>query len=279
MLLSLLFALGCITGAAIDFFLGSTLSKFKLDSHELQIHDDGDTESPFDWQQIKVQWKHCLPLRAILATGFILMLVVMVLGELHHNHASSDLAGLPLEHHPGVHAIDGAVSESAASQISFIPGYQKHPAWIHYSLIFVLCIGLLIVSVVSNHFLEEHLWHHVVVKHIPRIFFWVGTTMILIYGLNQVVSLQDLLQGHRWSLLVLACLIGLIPDSSPQLAFVTLFATGHIPFSILLANSVAQDGHGLIPMLAHSKPLFFIIKIFNAVIAFVIGGTLLAVSG
>ncbi len=44
-------------------------------------------------------------------------------------------------------------------------------------------------------------------------------------------------------------------------AFVTLFAQGLIPFSVLLASSIAQDGHGMLPLLAESKRGFLAVKI------------------
>jgi hypothetical protein len=55
---------------------------------------------------------------------------------------------------------------------------------------------------------------------------------------------------------------------------VTLFAQGPLPFAILLANSVVQDGHGTLPLLAVSRRAFLWLKLVN--IAF---GLLLGVGG
>ena len=41
------------------------------------------------------------------------------------------------------------------------------------------------------------------------------------------------------------------PLVGPHLIFVTLFAQGLVPFS-LLASSIVQDGHGMLPMLSFS---------------------------
>lgn len=71
--------------------------------------------------------------------------------------------------------------------------------------------------------------------------------------------------------LLFACLIGLIPESGPHLVFVTLFAKRAIPFGILVGNSIVQDGHGMLPMLAHSKRAFLGIKLVNLVVRFVVG--------
>ena len=71
--------------------------------------------------------------------------------------------------------------------------------------------------------------------------------------------------------LTIAVLIGIIPESGPHLVFVTLFAQGSLPFSILLASSIVQDGHGTLPLLAVSKRGFIILKIINVAAGFAIG--------
>ena len=57
----------------------------------------------------------------------------------------------------------------------------------------------------------------------------------------------------------------------PHLIFVTLFAEGLIPFSVLLAGSIVQDGHGMLPMLAHSRCAFFGVKGFNFALGLLVG--------
>jgi hypothetical protein len=53
--------------------------------------------------------------------------------------------------------------------------------------------------------------------------------------------------------------------------FVTLFAQGSIPFGILLASSVVQDGHGMLPLLAESKRGFISVKIVNFAVGLIVG--------
>jgi hypothetical protein len=67
----------------------------------------------------------------------------------------------------------------------------------------------------------------------------------------------------------------LIPESGPHLIFVLLFAKGSIPFSILLASSIVQDGHGMLPVLAHSRKAFVIIKLINLAIGLILGAVAL----
>ncbi|MDD5230861.1 MAG: putative manganese transporter, partial [Candidatus Marinimicrobia bacterium] len=75
----------------------------------------------------------------------------------------------------------------------------------------------------------------------------------------------------RLLILVIACLVGLIPESGPHLIFVTMFARGLAPFSVLLASSIVQDGHGMLPLLAHSRRDFIRVKLINFGFGLLIG--------
>ena len=75
--------------------------------------------------------------------------------------------------------------------------------------------------------------------------------------------------------MLVAVLIGMIPESGPHIIFVSLFAGGVIPFSILIANSIVQDGHGSIPLLAESGKSFIIAKLINVAVGLVVGYSLL----
>jgi hypothetical protein len=72
-------------------------------------------------------------------------------------------------------------------------------------------------------------------------------------------------------MILLAVLVGIIPESGPHMLFVTLFATGMVPFSVLLASSISQDGHASLPLLAESKSGFVKAKLINILVA-AIGG-------
>ncbi|MGL4956199.1 MAG: putative manganese transporter, partial [Bacteroidales bacterium] len=63
-----------------------------------------------------------------------------------------------------------------------------------------------------------------------------------------------------------------IPSSGPHLVFVLMFAQGSIPFSILLVNSLMQDGHAGLPLLAETKRGFIYLKLIKFVFALLIGG-------
>ncbi len=114
-----------------------------------------------------------------------------------------------------------------------------------------------------KHYLKEHIWAHIVRKHIWKTFLWTfGALFLLNIGLSHW-HIQRLASEYTLLLLLVGALIGLIPESGPNLIIVTMFANGLIPFSVLLTNSMVQDGHGLLPMLSYSVKDSVLIKIFN----------------
>jgi len=85
------------------------------------------------------------------------------------------------------------------------------------------------------------------------------------------IDVEGWVSSNLFVVLLLAILIGIIPESGPHLIFVTLFASGAIPFSILLASSIVQDGHGMLPLFAESKKGFLAVKVINMFFAFILG--------
>jgi hypothetical protein len=143
--------------------------------------------------------------------------------------------------------------------------------WIKITIFLASGVALFIVSTVPDHFLEEHLWEHVAKKHIPRVFLWTFGALLLMHILVDHLQLKDWLQQQQLSILIIASLVGVIPESGPHLIFLTLFTEKAIPFSILLASSVVQDGHGMLPLLADSRRDFMKIKAINLIVGLVIG--------
>ncbi len=143
--------------------------------------------------------------------------------------------------------------------------------WIRVSLIAVSTAALFVVATVPDHFLEEHLWRHVARKHVPRVFLWTLAALVLSGPIEQYFRLNGSAHQSNWLLLLMACCIGLIPESGPHLIFVTLYAQGALPFGVLLASSIVQDGHGMLPMLAHSRRAFIAVKAVNFILGLTAG--------
>ncbi len=138
--------------------------------------------------------------------------------------------------------------------------FHQPDGWEKPTYIIVSIIGLFIVSTVPDHFLSEHLWKHTIKKHIPKIFLWTLFAFLVIDVLLKYLDLDHWISDNTLIMMSLALLIGIIPQSGPHIIFVTLFASGTIPFSVLLVNSIVQDGHGAIPLLAESPRSFIMIK-------------------
>ena len=143
--------------------------------------------------------------------------------------------------------------------------------WIKITLLITSLFALFIVSTVPEHFLEKHLWEHIVKVHIPRVFLWTFCALLVMHFLINYLELGSWIKANYLTVMLIACLIGLIPESGPHMIFVTLFAQGAIPFGILLASSVVQDGHGMLPLLAESKRSFVFVKVINFAVGLLVG--------
>ena len=143
--------------------------------------------------------------------------------------------------------------------------------WIRITLLVTSLISLFIAVTVPEHFLKKHLWDHIVKVHIPRIFLWTFGALLVIEFILPYLKMDKWIADKQFIVLIIACLIGLIPESGPHLIFVTLFAAGKIPFSILLASSIVQDGHGMLPLLAESKKGFILVKALNFAVGLFLG--------
>ena len=109
--------------------------------------------------------------------------------------------------------------------------------------LFISTIVLVLVLLSHKHFVDVHMWNHVIKKHFVKIFLWTFVVLMLIYLLLHYLPLESLANKSfgKIILLSLAILIGIIPQSGPHLIFIFLFVEGMIPFSILLANSIMQE--------------------------------------
>ncbi len=147
----------------------------------------------------------------------------------------------------------------------------KEESWIRLTILAVVSFSLFVIISVPEHFISKHIWEHIVKVHTLRIFLWTFGTLLLIHFLMNYIDVNSLIAENMFVVLIVAVLIGIIPESGPHLVFVTLFAQGSIPFSILLASSISQDGHGMLPLLAESKKGFVSVKLVNVVFAFIVG--------
>ena len=143
--------------------------------------------------------------------------------------------------------------------------------WKRITLIIVGVVGLFIISTVPDHFLKEHLWKHIFLKHIPSIFLWTFFALIVTHFITDQVHLEGFVKDNVLFIILFACILGIIPESGPHLVFVILYAQGTVPFAVLAASSIVQDGHGMLPMLAQSRKGFLIVKAINFIVGLAVG--------
>jgi len=233
-----LFTVGIIAGVITDFSFGKHGISVTDKYCQLEVHENYDKCCTFSKTRTMDVWRNCSLARAVLALLITLIIISVAIGQI------------------GPHVWN----------------------WIRITLIIVSAGALFVVSTVTDHFLEEHLWQHIVKKHLPKIFIWAFGTLLLIFILRKYLNLD--VSGSsgwgRWAFLVVACIVGLIPQSGPHLVFLTLYVSGTLPLSILLANSIVQDGHGMLPMLAESRKAFIIVKAINLFVGLVVGAAAMA---
>jgi len=143
-------------------------------------------------------------------------------------------------------------------------------------LVSVFVVGLAISLTVPDNYLREHIVSHLVRRHLPVVAAWTVGTLVALALVTRFGNLQQWIQDHRPWVLLTAVVVGLAPSSGPHMVFVALFAAGTLPFSALLANSVVQDGHGLLPLMATSVRDVALIKGYKAVLALAVAGALMA---
>jgi hypothetical protein len=126
------------------------------------------------------------------------------------------------------------------------------------------------------HYVKDHIWQHIVKKHLWKTALWTfGALLVVELGLRYW-NLESLTSHYTILLLFAGALIGLIPESGPHLIFVTMFASGLIPFSVLFTSTFVQDGHGMLPLLSYSIKDSVKVKAFNFSFGVIFGLILLA---
>lgn len=249
-IMSILLALSILIGW-LTWRLGRKAPQHSHEHAHFEIHHDDFlplSEMAKHWKQ---HLKHMSFARALLLIGISSFIVMLLLGNFEHSHHAEILSQAETHHH------------------SWHLLLQER--WFNLIFLFLACLVLITLIVVNDHFLEHHLWGHVIKHHFLKIFLWVFAALMVIHLINHREMEMAPFLNNKYLMLLLAILIGLIPQSGPHLIFVSLFLSGHIPFAILLANAIVQDGHSALPLFAESKKAFLTVKISKALVAALIG--------
>lgn len=128
-----------------------------------------------------------------------------------------------------------------------------------------------------KHFFTEHIYNHIIKKHIWQIFLWLFAAIFIIDLIKPLLDTSTIFAGsNMFYILIVAALVGILPISGPNVFLLIMFSKGLVPFSILLTNSIIQDGHGLLPIMGFSMDDAVKIKVFNFVFGLTIGIILLS---
>ena len=287
----ILVALAIIIAGILQFTMKNKFIGLKNEELSFPIHEhESCSHTHHQHHCVKSNIKNISFVRALLITLSAGVLVLVLSGVIDGSHHLNLLMGGQSEESV-IHSIGSQqVAESPSRQDCCHNHYHEvngqQPAvnshghshdhggeadWIRIILIVLFVAILIIVIVAEEHFLEDHLWEHVIKVHLPKIFFWTFAVILCLTILNNYVNIHELIDSKPFIVLMVAILIGLIPQSGPHLIFLILFANGDLPLGILLANSIVQDGHGALPLLAESRKAFFVSKGIKVTLAILVG--------
>jgi hypothetical protein len=242
----IIFIIAVVSGIVVNRFFKKNLLG-KTHANHMHIHQV-DECACFDLRTSWYQIKHMRPTRALMLVSILFFVMFIYMDQL--------LSGGSIFHL--LHMGEGASKDA-------------DPLWIKITFIIVISLSTLVILIVNDHFLEKHLWGHIIKKHFSKIFLWTFFALVAIAFLMKYFDLHQLIHQNIILVLIAAVLIGIIPESGPHLIFVLLFASGSLPFSILLASSIVQDGHGSLPLLAESRRAFIIVKLLNVAVGLLVG--------
>lgn len=219
--------------------------------------------------------------RITMFIGLAIFIAALATGQLGHDHSAHSHDAHAHQHDTHVHHHDGCCHDEHTSSH---PEPACHPEqsegssinlldeqWMNILFAGLSVIVLFVLIFASDHFIEQHLWNHIIRKHFLTIFCWTfGVLLVVGFGL-QYIKLDDWISNNTALMIILATLIGIIPESGPHLIFVTLYAAGLVPLPVLLASSISQDGHASLPLIAESRKSFLWAKIINCVVALIVG--------
>ena len=208
--------------------------------------------------------------RIVMFVGLAIFIAALATGQLGHDHSAHTH-----DHTEHIHDHTAHVHENCDHQHETTDKGLNinllNEDWMNVLFAGLSVIMLFVLLLGSDHFVEEHMWNHIIRKHLPTIFAWTfGVLLVVGIGL-QYIEIDHWISSNTALMILLATVIGIIPESGPHMIFVTLYATGVVPFPVLLASCISQDGHSSIPLLAESKKSFAWAKLINCIVALVAG--------
>ena len=243
--------LGLLVGMLVDRVGRGRFDSLADPCDRLEVHEHHSER--FSLRDVGSLYRRPSFARLLLVGGALLLALLIATGSLSHSHEHGLLGIGPQGHsQAGEHAGEGW-------------------DWVRFSFACVSLLALLIVATAPEHFLEEHLYRHVVLRHLPLLLLWTGGALLVLALLQRFISPEDWLALPPAWLALSAALVGVIPQSGPHLFYVSAHAQGLVPLSALVVSSIVQDGHGLLPLLAESRRAFILVKGIKLLVAVAVG--------
>ncbi len=274
--------------SVIAFFVSIFVDKFLINKDFTPKFDD----VHFDIHHEEIEkgklfaWKNFVPSKSRLKLIGVFALIIFLssIGVIGHSHSQNLIFSLPQQSEISAQTSENECNhhcceheECHEHNHSNLPEGFAHNhnhesiGVVNIIIISLSALMLLIIFFSNEHFIDEHLVHHVIKKHLPRIFWWTFGVLIVMAIILNYTDFGNWIYNNTYILLLIAVLVGILPESGPHLIFVVLFVQGYMPFSILLANSIVQDGHGSLPLLAETKKAFFVTKGISVLVGLVVG--------
>lgn len=161
---------------------------------------------------------------------------------------------------------DGGGEGEAGGEAALAEAFESAARWLFAGL---GALAAVCVWKSSSHFVEEHLWHHIVKQHLWKVFAWTLGVLLAVEWVEGQYSFGGLLHegAGRWLALAGAVGLGWIPTAGPNLLAIGLFAGGALPPEALVANCIVQDGHASLPLLAETRGGYLWAKAVKTVLA------------
>ena len=212
--------------------------------------------------------------RIMMFVGLAVFIAALATGQLGHDHSAHSHGHEHSSHAEAAVCHEGCSHHHDMEHVHHNEGLSINllsEDWMNVLFAGLSVIMLFVLLLGSDHFVEGHLWNHIVKKHLPTIFAWTfGVLLVVGIGL-QYIEIDHWISDNTALMIVLATLIGIIPESGPHMIFVTLYAAGIVPMPVLLASCISQDGHASIPLRADSKKSFAWAKLINCIVALAAG--------
>ena len=279
-LFAILFAISIITGLVTDYIIfrkpQNDLCPDDFEIHETDTHTNERIPSLMRKESYRAMLKPSKERIAILV-GIACFIAAVIMGILAcgHDHSAEAAGHVHTEACTHVHTADCGHDHGHMHHHSDATLNILNEKSINIMFAIISIITLFFTAVANEHFIKEHIWKHVIKRHMVSIFLWTfGTLLICNIGM-QYLDVAHWINNNMAFVIILAVLVGIIPESGPHLVFVTLFAQGVLPFYVLLVNSIVQDGHSALPLLAESKMSFAKAKLINIAVGLLVGYTCL----